>query len=71
MQIKEFHFIDFAVRRRLGRKITSRSRGGRGWITSSPQFKDSEIIRNKPIGITRPLMPCELEELKQKESNRR
>ena len=39
-------------------------------MNSSPQFKDSEIIKNKPIGITRPLMPCEQEELKRNESTR-
>lgn len=39
-------------------------------MNGSPQFKDSEITKNKPIGITRPLMPCELEELRQNESTR-
>ena len=37
---------------------------------NNPQFKDSEITKNKPIGITRPLMPCELEELRRNESTR-
>ena len=33
-------------------------------FTSSPQFKDSDIIKEKQVGTTRPLMPCEVESLK-------
>ena len=30
-------------------------------LKNSPAYRDSVIIKEKPVGMTRPLMPCELD----------
>ena len=32
-----------------------------GELKASPTYRDSVIIKEKPVGMTRPLMPCELD----------